>query len=401
MPKQKNKPRSDGLLKSKIYLGTKDGRKLYKYVYAKTQRELDKKIIDQKIRLGKGIDLTAERDTFGFWGDKWLKLKKSEVSSGRYSTYLARYANLSSIYDCPITKLRTADIQEIILDYAVEPSQRTGKPYAKYTLSEIKNVATQIIQLAIENRVLDYNCALAVRIPKAAKTTTRRALTSDEQLWIRETPHRAQTAAMIMMYAGLRRGELLALTWEDIDLDQGTISVTKSVEMINGKSIVKTGGKTSAATRIIFIPDILINYLSSVPHQRFALVCPDSKNKVMSSTAWKRLWESYLCELNLKYGNWKSCVETNGKCPHKFTPIEKPMLIPRFTAHWLRHTYITMLYMAGVDVLTAKEQAGHADIKTTMSIYTHLDSKFKQQNISKLNEYIKKSDGGIMGAVKN
>lgn len=399
MPKQKNKPRSDGLLKSKIYLGTKDGRKLYKYVYAKTQRELDKKIIEQKIKLGKGIDITAERDTFGFWGEKWLKLKKTEVSAKRYSTYSARYANLSNIFNCPIAKIRTSDIQDIILDYAAEPSQRTGKPYAKHTLTEIKNVAAQIFQLAIDNRVLDYNCAIAVKIPKSATTTSRRALTSDEQLWIRETPHRAQTAAMIMMYAGLRRGELLALTWEDIDLIRGTITVTKTVEMIGGKATIKLGGKTETATRTVLIPDVLIDFLSKIPHTRFSIVCPDSKNKIMSDTAWKRLWDSYLCDLNLKYGDWTKCIETGGKPPNKFSPVKKPMLIPHFTAHWLRHTYITMLYMAGVDVLTAKEQAGHADIKTTMSIYTHLDSEFKKQNISKLNEYIKKSDRGTMGAV--
>ena len=98
-----------------------------------------------------------------------MKLKKAKVSAGRYNTYAARYANLEPLYDCPITKLRTTDIQDIILNCAAEPSERTGKPYAKYTLTEIKNVAAQIIQLAISNRVLDYNCALMVEIPKAAK----------------------------------------------------------------------------------------------------------------------------------------------------------------------------------------------------------------------------------------
>ena len=401
MSRMKNKPRSDGLLKSKIYLGTKDGKKQYKYVYAQTQRELDEKIIEQKIKLGKGIDLTAERDTFGAWGEKWLKLKKTEVSAGRYATYCTRYANLSTLYNCPITKIRTSDIQDIIIDCATEPSERTGKPYAKYTLSEIKNVAAQILQLAIDNRVLDYNCALAVKIPKAAKKSSRRALTKEEQMWIRETPHRAQTPAMIMLYAGLRRGELLALTWEDIDLENATINVTKSVEMINGKPNVKIGGKTSAATRTVFIPKMLVEYLSNVPHNRFSLVCPNSKGNVMSSTAWKRLWESYLCELNLKYGDWENCLETSGKRPSKFSPKEKPMIIPEFTAHWLRHTYVTLLYMSGVDVLTAKEQAGHADIKTTMEIYTHLDNEFKKHNINKLDEYIENLDGGNMGAVEN
>ena len=64
------------------------------------------------------------------------------------------------------------------------------------------------------------------------------------------------------------------------------------------------------------------------------------------------------------------------------------MLIPEFTAHSLRHTYITMLYKAGVDVLTAKEQAGHADISTTLAIYTHLDSEFKKKTLTKLDDYL-------------
>lgn len=81
-------------------------------------------------------------------------------------------------------------------------------------------------------------------------------------------------------------------------------------------------------------------------------------------------------------------MQTGGKRPAKHAPVEKPFLIPRITPHWLRHTFITMLYMAGVDVLTAKEQAGHADISTTMSIYTHLDEKYKRKSISKLDEYL-------------
>lgn len=70
-------------------------------------------------------------------------------------------------------------------------------------------------------------------------------------------PHRAQTAAMIMLYAGLRRGELIPLLWSDIDLKAGTISVNKSVEFINGAPNLKSGGKTDAATRTVFMPKLL------------------------------------------------------------------------------------------------------------------------------------------------
>ena len=109
----------------------------------------------------------------------------------------------------------------------------------------------------------------------------------------------------------------------------------------------------------------------------------------MSDTAWKRLWESYLKELNIRYGDFKNSVLWDGDtAPSKFNPKKVPMLIPEFTAHSLRHTYITMLYKAGVDVLTAKEQAGHADISTTLAIYTHLDSEFKKKTLTKLDDYL-------------
>ena len=389
MANVRNKKRSNGFLQSKVFLGEKDGKKQYKYVYARTQKELDKKVVNVRTKIGKGIDLTAERDTFSAWGEIWLKLKKAEVSDKRYNTYRQRYENLSDIYNLPITKIRAADIQEIIYDYASLPSEKTGKPYAKNTLKEIKMVASQIIQLAINNRVLDYNCALAVKIPNA-EISTRRALTDEEQQWIRETPHRMQIAAMIMMYAGLRRGELLALTWSDIDLEERTITVNKSVCTVDSKPQLKSGGKTKAAERVIFIPNILVEFLTNYDRPKFSLVFPNINGGLVSESVWERIWNSYLLELNLKYGDWEHCVLTKGKRPEKCAPIEKPMLIEPFTAHCLRHTYFTICHKAGVDVMTAMEQGGHADIKTTMNIYTHLDKEYKKQDISKLNTYLEK-----------
>ena len=98
------------------------------------------------------------------------------------------------------------------------------------------------------------------------------------------------------------------------------------------------------------------------------------------------MWDSYLNVLNFRYGNFPE-----GYDPPKsrFAPQKIPFVIPKITPHWLRHTFITMMYQAGVDVLTAKEQAGHADIQTTLSIYTHLDRTHKRRQMDKLDEYIK------------
>lgn len=97
------------------------------------------------------------------------------------------------------------------------------------------------------------------------------------------------------------------------------------------------------------------------------------------------MWESYLIDLNFKYGNR---MDKSGKqAQSKYNRNGIVLTIPNITAHWLRHTFATMLYLSGVDVLTAKDQLGHSDIKTTLEIYTHLDQDHKKKNISKLDEF--------------
>lgn len=388
MAKVKNKKREDGRLQSKVYIGNVDGKAKYKYVYAQTQKELEKKVLEVKISLGKGINVSAQNDTFGEWLEQWLKLKKVEISDKKYKSYLYKKSYLKNILNIPVSKIRTQDLQNIILD---------NMHLSEYTLNQIKGMCSQIIQLAIDNRVLDYNPAKAVKIPRLNKNikNLRRALTEEEQQWIINTPHKAQLPAMIMMFAGLRRGEVIPLLWSDIDLNNGTIQVNKSVENINGVLKVKKSLKSEAGKRIVYIPDILINYLKPLkPSKSNELVCTSAKGIMLTDDSWRSMWDSYLTELNLKYGDFSNYKDFNVP-KSKFAPVKIPFVIPRFTAHWLRHTFITMLYMAGVDVLTAKEQAGHSDIKTTMAIYTHLDNKYKAKTMNKLNDYLNGCQIGV------
>lgn len=387
MAKIKNKRRTDGRLQSKIYLGTIDSKRRYKYVYARTQKELNAKVDEVKLQLGKGLDVLAQRDTFGEWAERWLRLKKTEVSPHRLYVYECRIKNLEPLKEKELTKIRSMDIQDIIIGYADR--------YSKSVLSEIKSTAQQIINLAVDNRVTDYNPADSVKIPDSRQSSqTRRALTEQEQRWIIETPHRARTSAMIMMFAGLRRGEVVPLLWSDIDLENGIIRVNKSMERSGSRWTVKQGAKSRAGARNVYIPHILIDYLKNIERDGNMLVCHDNSGNIMSLSSWNKMWESYLAELNFRNGNFShiAAAEDNKlteyiKPESRFAPEKIPMVIPRITPHWLRHTFITSMYLAGVDVITAKEQAGHSDINTTMAIYTHLDKVYKEKQIDKLNEY--------------
>ncbi len=375
MPKPRVKRRQDGRYAMQIYLGRKDGKRTYKTVYGNSPKEVEERAVEVRLQLKKGIDVTAARDTFEVWANRWLKLKASEVSAGRLQVYQYDVKRLDCLYPIEIAKLKVGDLQEVIVDLA-------ASGLSKKTLLGTKSTLRQIFDYAIENRILDYNPALAIKLPKSHESEGRRALTPEEQGWIVNTPHRAQTAAMLMMYAGLRRGEVIPLTWNDVDLTAKTIRVNKSVEVIGNKFAVKAGAKTEAGNRIVYIPQILADYLAALPRNSL-LLCSSAKGDFLTPSGWRRMWESYLCDLNLKYG-----VEPLQGKRHKYAPQKAEVTIPHITPHWLRHTFATLLYLSGVDVLTAKEQLGHTDIKTTLEIYTHLDKTHKRKSGDKLDEYI-------------
>lgn len=393
---KKSNVKYNGRVCVRIYLGKEEGRPKYKAVYGKTQQEADEKA--QKIResLRKGLDIMAENDTFEKWAIEWLRIKEMEVSERWYLNYKGYVAQLKELHDIPINKIKTADIQNILLRLAKE-NPRTHKPTARRTLKGYKDTCSQIMQLAIDNRVMDYNPVGAVKLPATIPQEGRRALTKEEQKWITDTPHRAQRAAMIMMYSGLRRGELIPLTWSDVDLEAHTIRVNKSIEMINGRPRIKPGAKSRAGIRVINIPNVLVEFLRGEFSAEKAkarkegratnmLVCYSASGDMMSDTAWRRMWDSYLIDLNFKYGNRMD--KKGNLAKSKYNSNGVVLTIPNITAHWLRHTFATMLYLSGVDVLTARDQLGHSDIKTTLDIYTHLDQQYKKKNICKLDEYL-------------
>ena len=112
--------------------------------------------------------------------------------------------------------------------------------------------------------------------------------------------------------------------------------------------------------------------------------------------------ESYMNVLNAKYGDFDTDLtakKKNGETKSRFAPGGLPVKIETFTPHQLRHTYASLLYKAGIDVLTAKSQLGHADIKTTLNIYTHLDAKFKLNSMAKLNDYLSTNNATLQNGV--
>ena len=379
MPKKSNTRRTDGRIAVQVYLGRIDGKRRYKTVYGKTQKEAEQKATELKSLLNKGIDLTACDRTFQFWAKKYLQSRKSSLTPSNYKKTESRLQYFVDRFgDLPIEKIRICDAEAAINDLAA-CNPVTGKPSAKKTLIGYSSALKRCLDYAVANRIIDYNPCSILSVPDGAGKKTRDALTAEQQKWVLEAQHRAQLGAMIMLYAGLRRGELTALLWSDIDFENRTITVNKSYDFRENE--VKTT-KTPSGIRTVPIPDVLFDFLKA---QKITstLVSPNKNGEYMRESAWTRLWTSYMHTLNRKYGDFVNIEILSNKLP---------MVIEEFTPHQLRHTYCTLLYEAGIDAVTAKGLMGHKDISTTLGIYTHLSRDKAEKDISKLNDFLQEKN---------
>lgn len=378
----KKTKRADGRYAVQVYLGkSPDGKRMTRSVYGRTQREANEAADRLRASMRKGMDITRDGDTFGQWSARWYEIKRNDVGASQATAYRSYMRHLSALDDMPIRDVRPYHVQEIISRLA-ERNPATGRPTAKKTLTDVKNTASQVFRFAVENRVIEYNPVDAVRVPKNAPKDERRALTEPECERIRTTPHRMQTAAMVMLYAGLRRGEVIPLLWSDIDLAAGTITVTKAVDLKDKDDALKST-KTAAGTRTVYIPRILIDYLAEQPRTNM-LVCPTARGAMYTASSWKAAWRSYMITLDIASG-------AHPQKRSRYDPIHTGIVIANITPHMLRHTACTMMIEAGMDPASVQRQMGHSDVRTTLSVYTHVTDLHRQNEIKKVDNYLKYS----------
>lgn len=365
-----------------IYIGTDDsGKKLYKTITARSTYELkkNKSALLAARNANKNI---CSNNTFSFWGEKWLSETKKNIglSHGTLTQYNSAIKHLNNYFsDMPLKDITLSSFNYMIANLAAF-NPNTGKPSSKATLVSIKKVAAAIFAYADSNNILGaprFLTTNAVSIPKSAPSTKVTSLSEDQIQYIIDTPHHAQAAAMIMLFCGLRRGEVFALTWDHINFITREVKISQSVEIIGNKSIVKDGAKSSSGIRTIPIPPILFNYLQEYKNSTNPsdYVCTSVSGKPLTKSSFKSMWNSYMTDLNIKYGYDNKINKFNSK--NGVIPLK----INRFSPHQLRHTYATLLYLMGTDVVTSKKLLGHSSVNVTIDIYTDLE-KFDKHSIS-------------------
>jgi integrase len=304
---------------------------------------------EEYIRQEKAGEYRRDNPTLQEYADKWLPLHKSGVSDKCYNDYKKQLDALTDI------------LGELYLkDITVDDAAAVWNHYKDYSASTIKRarmIYVSLFDTAIENDLIRKNPFRGkfAQPPKGSQGS-HRTLTDEEIALVRETPHRMQTAALIMLYAGLRRGEVLALTMKDIDLQAGVITVNKAIRF-DGNTPVVSRPKTDSGTRQVPILSVLRPALEN----RAGRILSAANGQTMTEQSFTRCWESYTLHLSKAAGH-----------PVNIRP------------HDLRHTFCTMLRDAGIDMHQAMIWMGHADEKMILRVYDHVTDKRTQNSIDQM-----------------
>ena len=190
-------------------------------------------------------------------------------------------------------------------------------------------------------------------------------LTSVQQLLLSHIKNkRAKTFAMIALNTGMRRGEIIALRWKDIDFREKIIHVSSNALVKEGKTEVDAEVKTPAAIRNIPLPEALEKWLlqqKPLSHSQFVVAMEN--HQALTKSSFRSMWRL----------------------------VERELPNKHLTAHSLRHTYITRLFEAGLDIKEVQYLAGHSTVDMTLRVYTHYDRQSREkQTIEKVREAFRK-----------
>lgn len=281
--------------------------------------------------------------------DAWQEEHSSAVGDKTAESYVAPCRRIKEEFgDDPPNEVTAARIQAFI-------SGLGKRGYARRTVQLHRDILNMTFQFAILRGFISSSPMGAVSIPHGLKTT-KRTLPADDALEAVRAHTDAPFAlfALLCLYCGLRRGEALALRYEDIDRKANVIHITKALEYPGNQPLVKTP-KTATGVRDVSIPSVLRPLL---PHGAGYLF-PAADGGPLTKIGYRHAWTRY--------------CKTIGH---------------DLTAHQLRHGYATYLYEAGVPVLAAQKLLGHTNASTTMNVYTHLRERQEAQAAQLLDQYL-------------
>lgn len=335
----------------------------------KTQKEAKK--AERELLLSveeNGFTDNSSKPTFKEVADMWLESYETTVKPTTYQN-TKNYLNAiieHHFKDIRIESVSVAMMQKIVIDLS--------KKYVAY-LSQL-SIINRVFKYAVHLDIIQANPVDRIIRPKQQKPRKEKiALTKEElnqflTLAKKDARSVLYTAWHTLVYTGLRRGELLGLEWSDIDFENKTISVNKTLVTVNG-SLYTQSPKTKRSTRTISLDDSTVQVLKNwklEQKKQFFKNGVKSKDIVITNIKGSYLDFAYFRD------ELKKFLSTHN--------------LKQFSVHSLRHTHASLLFEAGIEPKTISDRLGHSNIQTTLNMYTHLNDKQRSDVADRLLKFL-------------
>lgn len=318
-----------------------------KYLRAKTQKELDEKVLKTQILVNSGVDICNE-ETFAHFAQMWYDLYKKPYlreNSLEAIKYVLNQHILPVIGGYRLRDITPMQIQAIMAGLAGKSNSLQSK-----VLINLRS----IFKAAQENGLVAKSPVSSMLKPSGKKTVEKEALNAQERQllleWVKNP--RARTFLLIALHTGMRRGEIVGLQWEDIDFKKKVIHVRHNAVMGRYETTISENMKTKAGKRNLPLSEDLEEWLAArkkTSHSKYVIAMEN--HGPLTKSSYKSMWKL----------------------------IERELPDTHITAHILRHTYITQLFESGtLDVKEIQYLAGHSTMDMTLRVYTHYDRRTRE-----------------------
>lgn len=383
MPRPK-KPRYEfverlGLYRKRI----KDTDGKYVAIYGKTPDELTEKLAEAQRIIEQG-EANRVNPLVRDYAAQWLELVTADMRPKNRELYVSsiQLHVLPIIGGKRMAEVQPDDARLVMIALADKSASLQSK---------VLNTMRKMFENAVDNELISRNPCAKLKAG-GYKSKEKTALTNEQAQTLLEAVHgtRAEPFVMLGLYTGMRREEILGLCWDCVHLNKKApyIEVKRALRWEKSRPIVSEVLKSDAARRSIPIPDFLAGYLKELQRPEGYVI----GGEPLSQTQFKNLWRI----VGNRMVGEKTYVVPYSPSRERATFIREKGAKSRggnfcytidfpVSPHILRHTYITNLILSGADLKTVQYLAGHANIKITLDIYTHLTDRSPEKLLEQVN----------------
>ncbi|KRL79509.1 site-specific integrase [Ligilactobacillus equi] len=361
-----------------FYAGIDDVTGKKKYIHKqgfKTKKEARLAVSRLELQKASGelSPLTNNNLTFEAVADQYMEAKKHSIRDSTYQ-YQAGWLNnhiLKSFGKLKIQAIKGYQCQNAINDWFIK------SPSA---IDQIAALANQVFSYAIKNGYINKSPMQAVILPKKPeKKLTDNYFTKEELAYfleyVKKNKPERYPLYRFLAFSGVRIGEALALTWDDIDFNAATVTIDKTISRgLNGPKIERP--KTKAGWRKIAMDKITMQALASQQQ---------AQNKRLFALGLLNTLPKPLPVFD--NGTGRRPYITTAKKQLQAIYRKLPSDFKKITLHGFRHTHATLLIESGASIKTVQQRLGHANISMTLGVYAHATKKMETDAINRLNMY--------------